>query len=46
MVYMATVTGKVLTTEQKVGSVVAIVGVLAHSLIDNLHNLKKAAKAE
>lgn len=46
MVYMAAVTGKVLTTEQKLGSAVAIVGVLAYSLIDDLLKPKTAVKAD
>merc|ERR1711937_279922 len=36
MVYMAAVTGKVLTEEQKIGSAVAIGGVLVYSVIDDL----------
>jgi len=36
MVYMAAVTGKALTDEQKIGAGVAIVGVLLYSLIDDL----------
>merc|ERR1712086_1033962 len=36
MVYMAAVTGKVLTEEQKIGSAVAIGGVLLYSVIDDL----------
>jgi solute carrier family 35 protein E1 len=36
MVYMAAVTGKVLTDEQKIGAGVAICGVLLYSLIDDL----------
>lgn len=36
MVYMAAVTGKVLTDEQKIGAGVAIGGVLLYSLIDDL----------
>eukprot|EP00613_Pedinella_sp_CCMP2098_P005978 CAMPEP_0171611350 /NCGR_PEP_ID=MMETSP0990-20121206/10584_1 /TAXON_ID=483369 /ORGANISM="non described non described, Strain CCMP2098" /LENGTH=348 /DNA_ID=CAMNT_0012174917 /DNA_START=40 /DNA_END=1086 /DNA_ORIENTATION=+ len=36
MVYMAAVTGKVLTDEQKIGAAVAICGVLLYSLIDDL----------
>jgi solute carrier family 35 protein E1 len=42
MVYMAAVTGKALTDEQKMGSAVAISGVLLYSLIDDL--LKPKAK--
>merc|ERR1719343_1822072 len=44
MVYMAAVTGKVLTEEQKIGAGVAIGGVLLYSLIDDL--LKPKATAE
>ena len=36
MVYMAAVTGKALTEEQKIGAGVAISGVLLYSLIDDL----------
>jgi solute carrier family 35 protein E1 len=36
MVYMAAVTGKVLTEEQKIGAAVAIGGVLVYSVIDDL----------
>jgi len=36
MVYMAAVTGKVLTEEQKIGAAVAIGGVLLYSVIDDL----------
>jgi solute carrier family 35 protein E1 len=36
MVYMAAVTGKALTDEQKLGSGIAITGVLLYSLIDDL----------
>jgi len=43
MVYMAAVTGKALTDEQKLGSGIAISGVLLYSLIDDL--LKPKAKA-
>jgi len=46
MVYMAAVTGKVLTDEQKMGSAIAIAGVLLYSLIDDLMKPKKAAKAD
>jgi len=42
MVYMAAVTGKALTDEQKMGAGVAISGVLLYSLIDDL--LKPKAK--
>merc|ERR1719424_1476408 len=42
MVYMAAVTGKVLTEEQKIGAAVAIGGVLVYSVIDDvLASLKK-----
>jgi solute carrier family 35 protein E1 len=44
MVYMAAVTGKALTDEQKLGSGIAISGVLLYSLIDDL--LKPKAKAK
>jgi len=36
MLYMAAVTGKVLTEEQKIGAGVAVGGVLLYSLIDDL----------
>jgi solute carrier family 35 protein E1 len=42
MVYMAAVTGKVLTEEQKIGAGVAICGVLLYSVIDDM--LKPKAK--
>ena len=41
MVYMAAVTGKALTDEQKLGSGIAISGVLLYSLIDDLMKSKK-----
>ena len=41
MVYMAAVTGTVLTEEQKLGSGIAISGVLLYSLIDDLLKPKK-----
>jgi len=41
MVYMAAVTGAVLTEEQKLGSGIAISGVLLYSLIDDLLKPKK-----
>jgi len=41
MVYMAAVTGKALTEEQKIGAAVAITGVLLYSLIDDLLKPKK-----
>mmetsp|Transcript_35554 Transcript_35554/g.77938 ORF Transcript_35554/g.77938 Transcript_35554/m.77938 type:complete len:344 (+) Transcript_35554:221-1252(+) len=44
MVYMAAVTGKVLTDEQKIGAGVAIGGVLLYSLIDDLLKSKTDAK--
>merc|ERR1711923_605900 len=44
MVYMAAVTGKVLTEEQKLGSGIAISGVLLYSLIDDLLKPKKGKK--
>lgn len=44
MVYMAAVTGKALTDEQKIGSAVAISGVLLYSLIDDLLKPKPKAK--
>jgi len=43
MVYMAAVTGKALTEEQKIGAAVAITGVLIYSLVDDLF---KSAKKE
>ena len=47
MVYMAAVTGKTLTDEQKLGSGIAISGVLLDSLIDDLLKpTKKATKAD
>lgn len=36
MVYMAAITGKALTDEQKIGASVAIAGVLLYSVIDDL----------
>lgn len=42
MVYMAAVTGKVLTEEQKIGAGVAISGVLLYSVIDDM--LKSVGK--
>merc|ERR1711935_1141769 len=36
MVYMAAVTGKALTEEQKIGAAIAIGGVLVYSVIDDL----------
>ena len=36
MVYMATVTGKVLTEEQKIGAAIAIGFVLVYSVIDDV----------
>ena len=44
MVYMAAVTGKALTEEQKIGAAVAIGFVLLYSVIDDL--LKPAKKAD
>jgi solute carrier family 35 protein E1 len=44
MVYMAAVTGKALTDEQKLGSGIAISGVLLYSLIDDLLKPKPKAK--
>ena len=44
MVYMAAVTGKALTEEQKIGAGVAIGFVLLYSVIDDL--LKPAKKAD
>ena len=46
MVYMAAVTGKVLTDEQKMGSAIAISGVLLYSLIDDLMKGSKKGKKE
>ena len=43
MVYMAAVTGKVLTDEQKIGAGVAIMGVLIYSVIDTIFAPKKKA---
>ncbi|KAL7436514.1 hypothetical protein ACHAXM_005240 [Skeletonema potamos] len=45
MVYMAAVTGKALTDEQKMGSAIAITGVLLYALIDDLLKPKKKTKA-
>ena len=45
MVYMAAVTGKALTDEQKMGSAIAITGVLLYALIDDLLKSKKKTKA-
>lgn len=44
MVYMAAVTGMALTEEQKIGSGIAIFGVLLYSLIDDLLKPKKGKK--
>jgi len=44
MVYMAAVTGKALTEEQKIGAGVAIGGVLLYSVIDDLLKPKKVIK--
>merc|ERR1719301_471916 len=41
LVYMAMVTGKALTDEQKTGAAVAIGGVLLYSVIDDLFASKK-----
>eukprot|EP00560_Eucampia_antarctica_P003555 CAMPEP_0197836542 /NCGR_PEP_ID=MMETSP1437-20131217/29348_1 /TAXON_ID=49252 ORGANISM="Eucampia antarctica, Strain CCMP1452" /NCGR_SAMPLE_ID=MMETSP1437 /ASSEMBLY_ACC=CAM_ASM_001096 /LENGTH=316 /DNA_ID=CAMNT_0043442811 /DNA_START=158 /DNA_END=1108 /DNA_ORIENTATION=- len=41
MVYMATITGKALTDEQKIGASIAIAGVLLYSVIDDLLSSKK-----
>ena len=41
LVYMAMVTGKALTDEQKIGAAVAIGGVLLYSVIDDLFSSKK-----
>uniref|UniRef100_A0A7S0AUF4 Sugar phosphate transporter domain-containing protein n=1 Tax=Minutocellus polymorphus TaxID=265543 RepID=A0A7S0AUF4_9STRA len=46
MVYMAAVTGKVLTDEQKIGAGVAICGVLLYSLIDDLLKPKATDKSK
>lgn len=43
MVYMAAITGKALTSEQKTGAAIAISGVLLYSVIDDL--LKKDRKS-
>ena len=45
MVWMAAVTGKQLTEEQKIGAAVAIGGVLLYSVIDDLLKPKKKGKA-
>lgn len=45
MVYMAAVTGKSLTEEQKIGAGVAISGVLLYSIIDDLLKPKKTKVA-
>merc|ERR1712003_591180 len=42
LVYMAMVTGKALTDEQKIGAAVAIGGVLLYSVIDDLFSKKKS----
>merc|ERR1712060_482926 len=42
MVYMAAITGKKLTTEQKIGAAVAIGGVLFYSVIDDIAKKIKA----
>jgi len=44
MVYMAAVTGKALTEEQKIGAAVAIGGVLVYSVIDDLAKMMKSDK--
>merc|ERR1712083_131058 len=36
MVYMSAITGKKLTTEQKIGATIAIGGVMVYSIIDDL----------
>ena len=46
MVYMAVVTGKVLTEEQKIGAGVAIAFVLVYSVIDDLLKAVSAPKAK
>jgi len=43
MVYMAAVTGKALTDEQKMGAGIAITGVLVYSVFDDLFFKKKTA---
>lgn len=43
LIYMAAITGKALTYEQKVGAAIAIGGVLVYSVIDDM--LKKVKKA-
>lgn len=45
MVYMAAVTGKALTDEQKTGAAVAICGVLLYSVIDDLLKSSKSKTA-
>merc|ERR1719443_601060 len=42
MVYMSAITGKQLTTEQKIGAMIAIGGVMVYSIIDDM--LKKLLK--
>ena len=46
MVYMAAVTGKALTEEQKIGAGIAIGGVMIYSVIDDLLKTKTAAKKD
>ena len=43
LIYMAAITGKALTDEQKIGAGVAIGGVLIYSVIDDLLAPKKKA---
>merc|ERR1712050_273551 len=45
MVYMSAITGKKLTTEQKIGATVAIGGVMLYSIIDDLIKKAKAKMA-
>jgi len=43
MVYMAALTGKALTEEQKIGAAVAIGGVLVYSVVDDIAKMLKPA---
>ena len=45
VLYMAAITGKVLTEEQKIGATIAIGGVFLYSIIDELLGPKKTKKA-
>ncbi|KAL3930828.1 MAG: hypothetical protein SGPRY_001371 [Prymnesium sp.] len=46
MVYMAAVTGKALTEEQKIGAAVAIGGVLVYSVIDDVFKMLSSDKSK